>query len=189
MSEPERPTEEISPWAVEAVAVSVLFLASGILWPGVAGVLLRVLVVALALGWGAARALRANLPTAAVHDTYSPFDGELADIPSSAIPDVVRSRTRWLTPVDDPKGGALRPIPWPVAQSLVQETARRLEKGHGLRLGNPADTSRIRHMVSEATWTLLGQMDGADTADSGGAKVRAVPLARMDDILDDLERL
>jgi hypothetical protein len=189
VSETEPPTAQPSAWAVEAVAVSLVFLVAGILWPGVAGVLLRVLVVSLALGWGAARALRANLPTAAVHDSYSPFDGEPLDIPASAIPDVVWRRARWLTAIDDHRGGDLRPIPWPIARSLIHEAVRRLEKGHGLRFGNPADTARIRHMVSEATWTLLGQGAGADTADLGRIKARWVPLAQMDDILDDLERL
>lgn len=187
MSEEGRPTQGPSPWALVAIAASLGFLVGGLLLPGIAETLLRVFIASLALGWGAARALKAGLPTAVVHDGYSPFDDGLADPSPPAIPDVVRRRARVLVAVDDPDGGALRPIPWEVERSLVQEAARRLEKGHGMMLGNATHAARIRGMVSDATWTLLGRAD--DGTFRASLSERAIPLARMDDILDDLERL
>lgn len=186
MSEGDRPARESSPWGLVAVAVSLGFLVGGIIWPGVAESLLRILLIGLALGWGAARALAIGLPTATVYGTFSPFDSDLTDRLPPSIPDVVRRRARALTAADDPERGALRPIPWPVVQDLIHEAARRLEKGHGLRLGRPGDGARIRAMVSESTWTLLG-LEGPSGAFEGA--YHAIPLARLDDIIDDLERL
>ena len=189
MSETDRPPLEPTLWELIAVVVSLGLLVSGILWPGNAESLLRILLVALALGWTTARGLGIKLPTATMYDTYSPFDGGLGDTPPTAVPYVVRRRARVLTAVDDPDGGALRPIPWPVARGLIQEAARRLEHGHGLKLSCPTDHARIRPLVSEVTWTLLGLSTPASTHPAGGSRKRAVPLARLDDILDDLERL
>lgn len=75
-----------------------------------------------------------------------------------------------------------------MARDLIHEAARRLEKGHGLKLGRAADADRIQGMVSDATWTLLGVEDDAH-ASPRLLTGRAVPLARLDDIFDDLERL
>lgn len=177
------------PWSVVTVAGSLGCLVGGILWPGMAETLLRVLLVSLALGWAAATALRMGLPAATTYDTFSPFDGILADAPPPAIPDVVQRRARTVTAIDDPRDGALRPIPWPVAQTLIRETARRLERRWGLRLDRPDDLDRIRPKVSESTWTLLGLGDDVDTPMGSGTRESMVPLARLDDILDDLERL
>ncbi|MBW2255673.1 MAG: hypothetical protein JRI25_13875 [Deltaproteobacteria bacterium] len=189
MSETSRPTLKPTPWGMIAVVVSLGFLVGGILWPGNAESLLRLLLTALALGWTAARALGIDLPTATMYDSYSPFDGGLADSSPPSVPYVVRRRARVLAAVDDPDGGTLRPIPWPVARGLIHEAARRLESGHGLRLSCPTDHIRIRPLVSEVTWTLLGLGAPTSTHPAGDTKKRVVPLARLDDILDDLERL
>jgi hypothetical protein len=182
-------TVDRDPWAVVAVVGSLGCLVGGILWPGMAETLLRILLVSLALGWAAARALKIGLPSAKVYDTFSPFDGMLADAPAPAVPDVVQRRARTVTAVDDPHGGVLRPIPWPVAQALIREIVRRLESGWGMLVDRPDDVDRIRRRVSESTWTLLGLGEVANTPTTGGMKGWMVPLARLDDILDDLERL
>jgi hypothetical protein len=172
-----------------AVAASLGFLIGGILWPGIAESLLRILLAALALGWVAARGLGTGLPAATVHDTYSPFDATLADLSPPATPDVVWRRARALAAADEPRRSDPRPIPWPVARGLIHEALRRLEGGHGLRFDRPADAARIRRMVSEATWALLGQGDLSSDRDLVGVTYRPIPLTRLDDILDDLERL
>jgi len=189
VSEGARPAPEVSPWALVTVAVSLAFLVAGIMWPGVAESLLRVLLIGLALGWGAARALGIGLPTDTVWGIYSPFDSAFGDLPPPAVPDVVRRRARALARADGASGGPVQPIPWPVAQDLIHEAARRLESGHGLRLGRPTDAPRIRALVSEATRTLLGLDDSAGTSDPEGAVYRIIPLSRLDAIIDDLERL
>jgi hypothetical protein len=171
------------------VAGSLGCLVGGILWPGIAESLLRVLLASLALGWVAARALGAGLPTATTYKRFSPFDGVLADAPRPATPDVVERRARTVSAADDPNGGSHRPIPWPVTETLLRETARRLEQGRRLRLDRPDDVARIRSTVSESTRTLLGLGDPGGPPGSRDAKERVIPLARLDDILDDLERL
>lgn len=193
MKSPEPPLEQPSggptPWGLVTVAVSLGFLVGGILWPGIAESLLRILVVSLALGWTAARALAAGLPSAAVHSTYAPFDATLAESLVPAAPDVVRRRALELTSVDDPEEGPRRPIPWPVARTLIHEAARRLENGHGLRLDSPGDGARIRMLVSDATAALLGLEERPEARSVDEARMRMVPLARIDDVLDDLESL
>lgn len=189
MKEVTRTTSERSPWGVIVVVGSLGCLVGGILWPGFAESLFRLLLVSLALGWAAARGLSMGLPAATMYDSFSPFEGVLADGSPPSAPDVVQRRARTLVGVDDPDGGAHRPIPWPVAQTLIHETARRLEVGRGLRLNRPEDVPRIRRLVSDSTWTLLGLGDTAGGSTAGGAKEWIVSLARMDDILDDLERL
>lgn len=189
MSDADPTTWTPSPWALVAVAVSLGFLVGGILWPGIAESLLRILLAALALGWVAARGLAMGLPSATVHDRYSPFDARLGDLPPPATPDVVWRRARALAAADEPDGSEPRPIPWPVARGLIAEAVRRLEGGHGLRLDRPADAARIRSMVSDATWTLLGHGDPAAARNLDAMTYRPIPLARLDDILDDLERL
>lgn len=188
MNEGDRVIAERSPWGVVVVAGSLGCLVGGILWPGIAESLLRILITSLALGWAAARALRMGLPAATMYDSFSPFDGILADAPPPSVPDVVERRARAVVAVDDPQGSH-RPIPWPVAQTLIRETVRRLEEGRGLRLGRSEDVLRIRRLLSESTWTLLGMGDSTDPSRAGGAKESMVPLAQLDDILDDLERL
>lgn len=187
MSETERP--ERSPWGLVVVLASLAFLVGGILMPGIAETLLRILLAGLALGWVGARALRSDLPATMGPDTYSPFDGDLDDLAHPAVPDVVWRRARALTAADDPDGGASRPIPWPVALSLIYEAERRLEKGHGLKLDRPGDAARIRAVVSDVTCAFLGVGDPASTRDAGEAEHRMIPLTRLSDILDDLERL
>jgi hypothetical protein len=189
VSRGSRRAPELSPWGLLAVIVSLAFLAGGTMWPGVAESLLRILLIGLALGWAAARALGIGLPTAWMHDSWSPFESDLAELPPPSIPDVVRRRARALSAVDDPERGTHRPIPGSVARDLADETARRLETLHGLRPGRPKDASRIRAMVSQSTWTLLGLRDADGPREDGGVGDRTIPFARLDDIIDDLERL
>ncbi|GMV05885.1 MAG: hypothetical protein AMXMBFR53_21620 [Gemmatimonadota bacterium] len=156
---------ERSPWGVVVVAGSLGCLVGGILWPGFAETLLRVLLASLALGWAAARALGMGLPAATVHDTFSPFEGTLTETAQPPIPDVVERRARPLVAIDDPRGGPDRPIPWPVLQSLAAEARRRLERRRRPGPAAPGGTGL------------------------GGGEDWTVPLARLDDILDDLEKL
>ena len=180
---------ERSPWGALVIVVSLVFLLAGVIWPGVADTLLRVFLWGLALGWVAFRGLGAGIPAATMHDSYSPFDGPPLEVPPSPVPDVVRRRARAVAAIDDPRRGPAGPIPWPVAQGLILEVVRRLEKGHGLRPDLPGDAPRIRRLVSDPTWALLGLEARPGRLDLSGPGDRRVPLARLDDILDDLEKL
>jgi hypothetical protein len=167
---------------------SVALLVVGILWPGYAESLLRLLLAGLALGYVASRALDAGLPSATVHDRYSPFLGRAPDTGPS-LPDVVRERRRMLRAADDPESQARALVPWPMARRLLHEITRRLAGAHGLCPDHPDDTRRIWEMVSEPTRTLLGLTGPGRSPDGSHEEDRSVPLGGLDDILDDLERL
>lgn len=177
------------PWALVAMLVSVAFLVAGVIWPGLAGSLLRVLMAGLALGFLASRALGLGLPSATVYDTYSPFEGSLADRSPPSAPDVVRQRAQLLSRADDPEAEAGEPVPWPVARELLRELGRRLENGHGLRLEHPTQATRIREMVSAPTRALLGLSETSGSGASRHPEDRFIPMADLDDVLDDLEKL
>jgi len=182
-------SQDPGPWALVVMGVSVVFLVAGVIWPGIAGSLLRVLLAGLALGFLAFRALGSGLPSATVYDTYSPFEGSLADRSPPSTPDVIRRYARTLSLADDPEAEAGAPVPWPVARELLRELGRRLENGHGLRLEHPTQATRIREMVSAPTRALLGLSGTSGSGAPPHPEDRFIPMADLDDILDDLERL
>lgn len=177
------------PWGLIVMIASLTLLAAGVMWPGIAESLLRVLLTGLALVFVVVWALRMGLPTATVHDAYSPFGAGVADAPPITIPEVVRERAEALAVCDDPDRARASRIPWPIARGLLGEAVRRLEAEHGLRLDDPGHAARIRSMVSEPTRVLLGLDGTAGARDAPHPEDRHVPLAGLDDILDDLERL
>lgn len=178
----------LGPWGQVATVASLALLSGGLIWPGAAEVLFRVLVVGLALGFLARRGLEGGLPTARVEDAYSPFDGSGADRTPPAAPEVLLEAGRPLSALDDPSRARTASIPWPVARRLIHEATRRLEEGHGLRPDRPTDARRIRAQLSEPTRTLLG-LDEPPGRAPLYPEDRIVPLSRLDQVLDDLEGL
>jgi hypothetical protein len=167
-------------------AIPLAFLVVGIAWPHGAWMLLRILVATVALGYVVFRLYAAGLPERTTHDTYSPFDALVGERPRPVAPPAIGALAAQLGAADD--GSAeTTPIPWPIARTLIRDAAGRLADRHALSLGERAHVPAIRALVSEATWLLIDPVGSGPS--SPHLEYRAVPLSRLDTILDDLESL
>lgn len=167
-------------------ALSVVFLAVGFVWPGLAGRLLLTLIPVLAFAYAGSRVYRAALPLEMSSDVFTPFDRSGANPTVSATPAVIRGLSSQLRAVDDPETARLVPIPSAAHRTLVAEITRRLSERHGLNALEPADHDRIRTLVSEPTWDLVRPAEG----DVRTLAFRnPVLLDHIATILDDAERL
>jgi hypothetical protein len=165
-----------------------LFLVLAIAWPHAADSLLRALLVTLAAGLVVVRGYYV-VRVRATHDVYSPFDAGPSESQTGG-PDALRKLTSDLGALDEGAAARTRPIPWSVCSVLIDETARRLNEHHGLRMGDPAHHPAIQALLSESAWLLVaprGREPGSGDASRG--RGRLVPLADLDLILDDVEAL
>lgn len=181
----------LTPLGVFTVSVSVTFLVAGIAWPDAAEAWLRMLVATLALGFVLARTYEAALPRQATQDSYSPFEGSTATAATGAAPKAIQQLTEMLGAADDPERAQRTAIPWTVGRTVIREASRRLAQDHDLRLDDTDDHTRIRSLVSEATWLLIrpGEQGSSPGEGAPAARQRSVPLSRLELILDDLEQL
>ncbi|MFW6080219.1 MAG: hypothetical protein ACODAE_11405 [Gemmatimonadota bacterium] len=180
---------------------AIAFLAAGLAWPQAAEGLLRLLLATLAVGFIVARAYEAMQPVRPRADTGSPFEGGVADRPPPEAPHVLRRLTKELAAADDARKARRTPVPRSVRWAVIDELSRRLAERHGLSLDDPADHERIRALVSEPTWSLVGPRGavsdpgtrprpGTRRGGDGRAGGRGpVYVSELDRILDDLERL
>lgn len=180
----------IGPLGVAMVIASLVFLATGIVWPQAAEVWLRLLLVTLAVGFVAGRAHEALLPVSTRPDFSSPFHGNATSPVAPAAPDALRDLTRELEAADDERLALRSEIPRSVRWTVIDEASRRLAEHHGLSLDEPAHRAGIRSLVSVPTWSLIHPSDPElrpGTRPFAGS--RRVPLSELGRILDDLERL
>lgn len=166
--------------------LSIAVLTAGLIWPHIAMGLLQALVVALALAYVGARTYRSSLPEELSSDSYSPFDGVAADPPTSTRPPAVRHLATLLRAVTDPEDSQRAPIPTAARQIIIAETSRRLTEKHSLSLLRPADHSRVRALLSDATWSLVRT---AQRDRPGSQEGDTIPMNLLEDVLDDVERL
>lgn len=167
-------------------SLSVATLVAGVLWPHLATTFLTALVAALALGYVGALIHRSGLPTAQWSDTYSPFDAVASPSDALTSPPAVLRMTTLLQPVTDPEAADRASIPGQARRILEAEASRRLAEHHGLSPLRPGDLDRIRALVSDATWELLG----ADpTRGAGPDRASLMPMSHLETILADVERL
>lgn len=181
----------MTPLGRATLGVSAAFLLAAIVWPQAAEALLRVFVATLALGFVVVRVYRAALPSRTVEDFYSPFDASgPTRTTEGAAPEAIRELTGELGAADDGELAQRTAIPWTVRRFIREEASRRLTERHGLRLAERSDHPRVRSLISDATWLLIRPRELEPTAESRHSpNERAVPLSRLDLILDDLERL
>ena len=167
-------------------ALTAVFLLRALAWPHLATPLLQLLVALLSLAWVGARVMRAELPLGLATDTYSPFDARRPDATGPPLPEPVDRRARRLRAADEPDSAERFAVPGPECRLIADEATRRLAEHHGLDVRDPSERVRIRGLVGESTWRLL-----RDWTDARRRVVEAhsIPLARLDAILDDLERL
>ena len=151
-------------------------LTAGLIWPGLAMTLLQALVVAIALAYVAARLHGASLPTALTIESYSPFDSATGAVRPVSTPAAVRDMAALLKAVEDPQSARRASIPAGARRILTSEASRRLRENHRLSVSRMDDQPRIRALVSDATWSLLGTTG-------------RVQMEQLAQVLDDVERL
>lgn len=172
------------------VIASVAFLAAGITWPQAAEVWFRLLLVALAVGFVAARAYETLQPVSTRPDVSSPFHGHAITRSPTAAPEALRELTRELDAADDERLARRSEIPRSVRWTVIDEASLRLAEHHGLSLDDPAHHPGIRSLVSTPTWSLIHPSDPELRPDARAPVAsRRVPLSQLGRILDDLERL
>lgn len=180
--------------------ISIAFVAAGIAWPQAAGSLLRLMLATVALVYVAGRAWRSLMHVRTESKQRSPFEGIMTKRQPPVVPQAVRRLAGQFGGAADPRSEHRRPVPWPVRRTLVAEAAWRLAEHHGLDVDDPVHHARIRSLVSESTQLLiLGAGPDAHTPvrsdEHTPARTRAresgpdIPLSRLNEILDDLERL
>lgn len=180
----------IGPFGVATIAVSLAFMAAGIVLPQAAGAFLRLFLAVLAVGFILTRAYGAMLPARMTQGFYSPFDRAHADRPIQTIPEPLRKFAAELAAADDGRLAGRTPIPWSVRWRVIDEAARRLADHHGLNLDDAGHHAAIRALVTEPTWRLIAR-PAPDPPGATGASQPAAspPVSRLPLILDDLERL
>jgi hypothetical protein len=142
----------------------------------------------VALVYVGGRAWRSLLHVRTGPERRSPFTGIIATRQPTVVPQAVRRLAAEIGGAGDPRVAERRAIAVPLRSRLAAEAARRLAEHHGLDIADPLHHERIRSLVSEPTQLLiLGDRDesGAHTQEAGAD----IPLARLNEILDDLERL
>ena len=180
--------------------ISIAFVAAGIAWPQAAASLLRLMLATVALVYVAGRAWRSLMHVRMGSKQYSPFERIIAKRQPTVVPQAVRRLAAQLGGGADPRVVERRPIPGPMRRTLVAAAERRLADHHGLDLDDPAHHDRIRSVVSESTQLLiLGAGTDAHAPAPSDEHTRAgtpakesgpdIPLSRLNEILDDLEKL
>lgn len=185
--------------------ISIAFVAAGIAWPQAAASLLRLMLATVALVYVAGRAWRSLMHVRTGTKQHSPFERIISKRPPPVVPQAVRRLAAQLGGAADPRIVERRPIPWRVRRTLVAEATRRLADHHGLDLDDPVHHARIRSVVSESTQLLiLGAGIEAHAAHApaparsdehmrAGTRAKEsgpdIPLSRLNEILDDLEKL
>ncbi len=178
----------MKPFDAGALLLAAIFLLAGVIWPHMAGALLRGFVLTLVLLWVSLRALAAGLPSARTLDRYAPFDGA-GDRVERVLPDGLWDLVQEVRNADDPERSR-RSIVSPAVRGLLQEdAARRLAEGYGLNLLDPAHHPRIRTRLSGDTWRLIAPTGAEGAAPRVAAAHDAVTLGQLDPILDELEML
>lgn len=174
----------MSSFGTSIAAVAGVFLAMAVAVPGWAGRLLDVLVATLAIAMVGRRIYRSRIPGGVGSESYAPFDRVTVDRPTPELPAPIRGLADSLRATADPAQARRFAIPPAAQRVVVAEAERRLHQRHDLSLHDPAAHGRIRSLVSDSTWALIGP------APSGGSLLRdPVPQAHLGHILDDLERL
>lgn len=180
--------------------ISLAFVAAGIAWPQAAASLLRLMLATVALVYVAGGAWRSLMHVRTGSKQRSPFEGIITNRRPPVVPQAVRRLAAQFGGAADPHIMQQRPIPWPVRRTLVAELARRLADHHGLDLEDPVHHARIRSLVSASTQLLiLGAGTDAHAPTRSDEHTRAgtrakesgpdIPLSRLNEILDDLEKL
>lgn len=185
----------LAPLALVTVMVSGAFLLAGVLLPQAADALLRLLLATLAAVYVFSRGYEILAGVRSGDAAYSPFqDPEAGNAPPTA-PRPVRNLAAQLTAADDPERARDSAIPTAVRAVLLEEAGRRLQERHGLDPRESSHGPAVRALVSEPTWKVIrpvgaGEGAGSDAAESnGGGLADRVPLARLPEILDDVEAL
>lgn len=169
--------------------ISVLFVAAGIAWPHAASSLLRLMLATVALVYVGGRAWRSLMHVRAVSKQRSPFEGLVTKRQPPVVPQAVRRLAAQFGGTADPEIAEQRPIPWPMRRTLVAEAAWRLAEHHGLDLNDAVHHERIRSLVSESTQLLILGDDDDHSSDHVKKSGPDIPLGRLNEILDDLEKL
>lgn len=166
--------------------LSMAVLVVGLAWPHLAARLLQMLIAGLAMGYVGFRVYRSGLPAALAGDAYTPFEARATRPPSaSRAPAIVKLATL-LGAVDVAESADRVAIPEVALRIVSAEGSRRLAEYRGLHVHDPTDRGRIRDIVSEATWAVLRRDTEPSKRHTYGD---AIPLSRLESILDDLERL
>lgn len=180
-------TDERSPWWWAGAGT--LAVAAGLLWPEVAGSLLRVGLVAAAAGGVVVVAGRLLRPMAGARDPRSPFDRlRTTRVPAEA-PAGLRRLEASLEVADAGRTRSGDVIPFAIEGRVRSEASRRLYRDHGLDLGKPADHERVRALISPALWSLIGPDPRPVRRGRPVGPARRVPIDHLPRILDDLEQL
>jgi len=182
--------------------ISIAFVAAGIAWPQAAGSLLRLMLATVALVYVAGRAWRSLMHVRTDPKQRSPFERIITKRQPPIVPQQVRRLAAQFGGAADARIMQQRPVPWPVRRTLVAEAARRLADHHGLDLDDPVHHARIRSLVTESTQLLIlgagiaapaPARERSDEHTPAGARAKEsgpdIPLSRLNEILDDLERL
>lgn len=178
----------VGPLGATAMGASLLFLLAGVIWPHMAGSLLRALLVVLVLIWVAYRAYRTELPAETALDRYSPFDG-FGDRPRPPVPDGLRKLEDDLRNADDPVRGARTIVPSSVAEIVREAAEERLAERLGLEVERGAHHPAIRARLDPLTWLLVAPPGAPGAAPALPAAHETVTLDQLDPVLDDLEAL
>ena len=191
-AEPEgsvRPNLTERPADFAAVLVSAIFVALGLASPQAADLLLRLFFVTVALGYVALHAFRTLLPVTSSERIYSPFDGRLSQSAPAAVPLPLRDIELELEAAESAWGERRRTIPDATVERIRKEVAKRLIQRHALNLHDSTHHPRIRALVSEPTWSLLLSLPYRRASSRSAFAPPPVPLAELNRVLDDLEKL
>ena len=182
-------TRPFGTFSIVSVALAVLVLLAAIVWPHMAGSLLRAYLILLALVLVARRVVQTELPARHLLDDWSPFDGTL-DPRRAEMPDGMWKISVDLRLANDPERAARALVPGPVRDLLRRHVDRRLSEGFGLDLSDPEHHPRIRDHLGPDAWELVApRPDDADRHYQVGGIHESVTLDRLDPVLDDLEKL
>ena len=172
--------------AIGAVVATVATVVLGVVWPGGADVLLRVLVAGLVIGFAVVHATRASFRLARPQST-SPFDRRAVPDDVPAVPRDLQALTRELEWSHESRVEPM--VSLAIRSRVRREAAARLAEHHGLRLTDPAQHGRVQALVSRPMWALIAPPPRPTNPRLPVVLEVAVPAGELDRILDELEQL
>lgn len=181
------PIEDLlDPFAIVAVGLSAVFLVAGVVWSHMAGSMLRMLILALALAYIGRRVIATQLPAKALLREWTPFDGA-AEPQSIPVPAELLDLVRELRFADD-EATRRAAVPGPVRRILDEAWARHLAEGHGIEIDEPGALDLLPEGLSPASLRYITAMVDP-TAPSAPHNSDPSTLAELGPILNDLETL